>query len=62
MTENNDHNRFFDVIELFLDNAFKFEPRLQKVEFRTTVVWWVGSTAITAILGLAIYIIQKKVL
>ena len=60
MTEQGDHNKFFDLVEKMLDSVLKAEPRFQKIEFRTTIMWWVMTTLGGFAGVMIIWFVQKQ--
>ena len=66
MADNNDHDKFFCMMDRIIDKALSFEPRMQIVEFRTSILWSIlrailwggGSISVTA----ATYYITTKII
>ena len=56
------HDRFFDLLETVIDKTFNNEPRLQKIEFRTTVMWWVSGVIIVSLgIPLVLHLLKKLI-
>ena len=64
MVENNDHDKFFCMMDKIMDKALSFEPRMQKVEFRTTILWWVlasiGSGVGALLIGYILWYVTNR--
>lgn len=53
-------DRFFDLLETVIEKTFNNEPRLQKVEFRTTIMWWVSGVIIISLaIPLLLHLLKK---
>lgn len=56
---NDNQDRFFDLLEKMIDRAFTLEKRLQQVEFRTNIMWYVWGVVILSIaLPLSLHVLQ----
>lgn len=49
MADNNDHNKVFDIMDRMLESILVNEPRIRALEFRVTILWWVGCTTATGL-------------
>lgn len=54
-------DRFFDLLDKIIDKAFKHETRLQKLEFKTTIMWWVSGSLLGICTALLVYYLQKQI-
>ena len=56
---NDNQDKFFALLEKMIDRAFTLEKRLQQVEFRTNIMWYVGGVVILSIaLPLSLHALQ----
>jgi len=54
-------DRFFDFLESMIDRAFNLETRLQKVEFKETIIWWLGAAVVSIGTSMLVYFLQKLI-
>ena len=66
MAESNDHDKFFCMMDRIIDKALSFEPRMQVVEFRTSILWSILRAFLwgsgTILVGAITYFITSKII